>query len=78
MKTGTVLSFDVMSTLIRDAGKSWNVSACLDSADSFLKVKGSWVMYLPLLVPPSLATPTHHVKGLRIRRPALHQSCLLM
>jgi hypothetical protein len=31
----TVLSFDVLPMLIRDVGNSWNVSACLDCADSF-------------------------------------------
>ncbi len=29
MKTETVSSSDVLPTLIRDVGKSWNVSACL-------------------------------------------------
>jgi hypothetical protein len=75
VKTKTVPSSDVLPMLIRDVGKSWNVSACLDHADSFQK--GSWVMYLALLVPP-FASPTHHVEGLRIRRPALRWSCLLM
>jgi hypothetical protein len=66
---------DVLPTLIRDLGKSLNVSACLDCADSLQTC--SWVTYLALLVPP-LATPTHHVDGLRIGRPALHWSCLLI
>ncbi len=35
VKTKTVLSSDVLPMLIRDVGKSWNVSACLDCADSF-------------------------------------------
>ncbi len=75
VNTKTVLSFDVLATLIRDVGKSWNESACLDRADRFRK--GSWVTYLPLLVPP-FATPTCRVEGLRIGRPALWRSCLLM
>jgi hypothetical protein len=50
MKTQTVPSSDVLSMLIRDVGKSWNVSACLSCADSFQK--RSWVKYLALLVPP--------------------------
>ncbi len=75
MKTETVPSSDVLPTLIRDVGKSWNVSACLDCADSFQK--GSWVMYLALLVPP-FATPTRRVEGLRIGKPALRRSCSLM
>jgi hypothetical protein len=75
VKTKTVPSSDVLPTLIRDVGKSWKVSACLNCADSFQK--GSWVTYLALLVPP-FATPTCHVEGLRIGRPALHWSCLLM
>jgi hypothetical protein len=75
VKTETVPSSDVLPTLIRDVGKSWNVSACLDHADSLQK--GSWVTYFALLVSP-LVTPTHHVNGCRIGRPALHWSCLLM
>jgi hypothetical protein len=75
VKTETVPSSDVLPTLIRDVGKSWNVSTCLDHADSFQK--GSWVTYLALLVPP-FATPTRRVEGLRIGVPALRQSCLLM
>ncbi len=75
VNTKTVPSSDVLPMLIRDVGKSWNVSACLDCADSFQK--GSWVMYLVLLVPP-FVTPTRHVEGLRIGRPALHWSCSLM
>jgi hypothetical protein len=74
-KTKTVLSSNVLPMLIRDVGKSWNVSACLNPADSFQK--GSWVTYLALLVPP-FATPTHRVEGLGIGRPALRWSCLLM
>jgi hypothetical protein len=35
VNTKTVPSSAVLPTLIRDAGKSWNVSACLDCADSF-------------------------------------------
>ncbi len=75
MNTKTVPSSDVLPMLIRDVGMSWNVSACLDCADSFQK--GSWVMYLSLLVPP-FVTPTCHVEGLMIRRPALCRSCSLM
>ncbi len=30
VKTETVPSSDVLPTLLRDVGKSWNVSACLD------------------------------------------------
>jgi hypothetical protein len=75
MKTETVPSSDVLPMLIRYVGKSWNVSACLDRADSFQK--RSWVTYLALLVPP-FATPTCRVEGLRIGRPALCWSCLLM
>ncbi len=73
--TKTVPSSDVLPTFIRDVGKSWNVSACIDCVDSFQK--GSWVMYLVLLVLP-FATPTCRVEGLRIERPALCWSCLLM
>jgi hypothetical protein len=75
VKTETVPLSDVLPTLIRDVGNSWNVSACLDCADSFQK--GSWVNYLALLVPP-FATPTRRVEGLRIGRPALRWSYLLM
>ena len=75
VNTKTVPSSAVLPMLIRDVGKSWNVSACLDCADSFQK--GSWVTYLALLVPP-FATLTCRVEGLRIGRPALCQSCLLM
>jgi hypothetical protein len=75
MKTETVLSSNVLPTLIRDVGKVWNVSTCLDYAGSLQKE--SWVTCFVLLVPP-LATPTHHVDGHRIGRPALHWSCLLM
>ncbi len=75
-KTETVPPSDVLPTLIRDVGKSWNVSACLDCADNSLQ-KGNWVTYLVLLVLP-LETPTCPMDGLRIERPALHQSCLLM
>jgi hypothetical protein len=75
VKSETVPSSDVLPMLIREVGKSWNVSACLDHADSLQK--GSWVTYLMLLVPP-LATPTHNMDGHRIGRPALHWSCLLM
>ncbi len=35
VNTETVSSSAVLPTLIRDVGKSWNVSACLDRADSF-------------------------------------------
>jgi hypothetical protein len=75
MKTETMLSSDVLPTLIRDVGKSWNVSACLDRADSYQK--GSWVTYLVLLVPPFLI-PACRVEGPRIGRPALRRSFLLM
>ncbi len=75
VSTKTVLLSDVFPMLIRDVGKSWNVSACLNCADSFWK--GSWVTYLALLVLP-FATPTCHVEGLRMGRPALCWSCLLM
>jgi hypothetical protein len=71
VKTKTVPSSDNLPTLIRDVRKSWNVSTCLDHADSFQK--GSWVTYLALLVPP-FTTPTCRVEGLRIGRPALHWS----
>ncbi len=37
VKTETVLSSAVVPMLIRDVGKSWNVSACLDRTDSFQK-----------------------------------------
>jgi hypothetical protein len=67
VNTKTVPSSDVLPTLIRYVGKSWNVSACLDHADSFQK--GSWVTYLALLVLP-FATPTCHVQSLRMGRPA--------
>jgi hypothetical protein len=75
VKTETVPSLDVLPMLMREVRKSWNVSACLDCSDSLKK--GSWVTYFVLLVPP-LATPTHHVDGHRIGRPALHRSCLLI
>ncbi len=75
VKTETMPLLDVLPTLIRDVGKSWNVSACLDCADNLQK--GSWVAYFALLVPP-LATPTCCVDGHRIERPALHRSSLLM
>ncbi len=75
MKTKTMPSSDVLPMLIRDVGKSWNVYTCLNCADSFQK--GSWVTYLALLVPP-FVTPTRRVEGLKIGRPALGWSCLLM
>jgi hypothetical protein len=50
VKTKTMPSSDVLPMLIRDVGKFWNVSACLNCADSFQK--GSWVTYLALHVPP--------------------------
>ncbi len=75
VKTQTVPLSDVLPMLIRDVGKSWNVSPCLACADSLQK--GIWVTYLALLVPP-LVTPTRHVDGLRLGRPALRWSCLLM
>jgi hypothetical protein len=75
VNTKTVPLSDVFPMLIRDVGKSWNVSACLNCADSCQK--GSWVTYLTLLVLP-FATPTCHVEGLRMGRPALRWSCLLM
>jgi hypothetical protein len=75
VKTKTVPSSELLPMLIRDVGKSWNVSACHNGAEIFQK--GSWVMYLALLVPP-FVTPTCRVEGLRIGRPALRWSCLLM
>jgi hypothetical protein len=75
VKTKTVPSSDVLPMLIRDVGKSLNVSVCLNHADSLQK--GSWVTYLALLV-PLFANPTRRVEGLRIGRPLLHGSCLLM
>jgi hypothetical protein len=75
MKTETVPSSNVLPMLIRDVGKSWNVSDCLNRTENLQK--GSCVTYLVLLVLP-LATPTCRVDGLRIGRPALHWSCLLM
>ncbi len=75
MKTKTAPSSDVLPMLIRDVGKSWNVSACLNHAESLQK--GSLVTYLALFVPP-FATPTRRVEGLRIGRPALRRSCSLM
>ncbi len=33
--TETMPSSDILPMLIRDVGKSWNVSACLDRAVSF-------------------------------------------
>jgi hypothetical protein len=69
MKTETVPLFNVLPMLIRDAGKSWNVSACLNHADSVQK--GGWVTYVALLA-LSLATPLCCVDGPRIGRPALH------
>jgi hypothetical protein len=75
VKTETVPSSNVLPMLIRDVGKSWNVPACIDHANSLQK--GSWVMYFALLVPP-LVTPTSCVDGRRIGRSALHWSCLLM
>jgi hypothetical protein len=75
VKTETVPPSNVLPTLIRDVGKSWNVSACLDCADSLQK--GSWVTYFELLM-PQLAIPTHCVGGLRIGRPDLRRSCSLI
>jgi hypothetical protein len=75
VKTETVSLSDVLPMLIRDVGKSRNVSACCNCAESL--EKGSWVTYLTLLV-LLLVTPTCHVNGLRICRPALHWSSLLM
>ncbi len=43
MKTETMPSSDVLPMLIRDVGKSWNVSACLERADSLQK--RSWVTF---------------------------------
>ena len=60
LNTKTMPLSDVLPMLIRDVGKSWNVSACLNCADSFQK--GSWVTYLALLVPPSM-TPMWRVSG---------------
>ena len=54
VKTETVPLSDVLPMLIRDIRKSWNVSACLDCADSLQK--GSWMTYFALLVLP-LAAP---------------------
>jgi hypothetical protein len=54
VKTETMPLFNVLPMLIRDARKSWNVSACLDCADSLQK--GSWMTYFALLVLP-LAAP---------------------
>jgi hypothetical protein len=68
VKTETVPLSNVLPMLIRDVGKSWNVSACCDCAESLQK--RSWVTYLALLV-PSLATPTCCVDGLKIGGPAL-------
>ena len=47
LNTKTVLSSDVLPTLIRDVGKSWNVSACLNCAESVQN--GSWMTYFALL-----------------------------
>jgi hypothetical protein len=69
VKTETVLPLAVFPMLIKDVGKSWNVSDCINRVDSLQN--GSWVTYLALLV-PTLATPTHCVDGPRIGRPALH------
>ncbi len=68
VKTETVPSSAVLPTLIKDEGKSWNVSACVAWTERCRK--GSWVMYLALLVPP-LATPTVRVDERRMGRPAL-------
>ncbi len=35
VKTKTMLLSNVLPMLIRDVGKSWNMSACLNCADSF-------------------------------------------
>ncbi len=75
VKTETVPLSAVLPTLIRDEGKSWNVSVFVALAESCRK--GSWVTYLAVLVPP-LATPTFCVDGRRMGRPALRQSFSLM
>ncbi len=75
VKTDTVPLLAVLPTLIKEVGKSWNVSACLDWAESCQN--GSWVTYFALLVPP-LATPTLRVDGCKMGRPALRRSFLLM
>jgi hypothetical protein len=58
VKTETVFLSDILPTLIKEVGKSWNVTACLNNADSLQR--GFWVTYLALLVPP-LATPIRRV-----------------
>ncbi len=73
VKTETVPLSDVLPTLIRDVGKSWNVSVCLDCEDSLQK--GSRVTYFVLL---GYGDPKPLCDGLRIERPALCWSCLLM
>ncbi len=75
VKTETVSLSAVLPTLIKEVGKSWNVSACIARAESCRK--GSWVTYLALLVPP-LATSTFRVDGCRMGRLALRQSFSLM
>jgi hypothetical protein len=75
VKTETVSSLAILPMLIKEVGKSWNVSACIARAES--SRNGNWVTYLALLVPP-LATPTFCVDGCRMGRPALCQSFLLM
>jgi len=74
-ETDTVPSSAVLPTLIRDVGKSWNVTACIACAESCWN--GSWVMYLAVLVLP-LATPTFRVDGRRMGRPALRRSFSLL
>jgi hypothetical protein len=68
VKTETVSSSAVLPMLIKEVGKSWNVSTWIARAESCQN--GSWVTYLALLVPP-LATPTFRVDGRRMERPAL-------
>ena len=74
VKTETVLLLEALPMLINNVGKSWKESTCLARADSLWN--GSWVTCLAWLVPP-LATPTMHVDGRRMGRPALAWSFLL-
>jgi len=63
VNTDTVPSSAILPTLIREVGKSWNVSARIAWAENCQN--GRWVTYVALLVPP-LATPTFCVDCCRM------------
>ena len=74
VNTEIVPLFEVFPTLIKDAGKSWKMSACHARDEKLWN--GSRVTCFAWLVPP-LATLTLCVDCRRIKRPALMQSLLL-